>query len=98
LSLPSLRISARNTPSAEGAVDGGEDSPFIPEDSPVAPPLVQLIASTRLEETVSRTVNSTVASPGVSGDGDVIDLADWSAEDRRLYRHFCEDVKTAEGQ
>lgn len=24
--------------------------------------------------------------------------ADWSAEDRRLYRHFCEDVKTAEGQ
>ena len=23
---------------------------------------------------------------------------DWSAEDRRLYRHFCEDVKTAEGQ
>ena len=31
-------------------------------------------------------------------DEDMMGPVQWSAESRRLYRHFCEDVKTAEEQ
>ncbi|KAM0714626.1 hypothetical protein Q7P37_009922 [Cladosporium fusiforme] len=55
-------------------------------------------ASTRLEDIDPRSVSSAVASLGAAVGEETTGLASWSAGDRRLYRHFCEDVKTAEGQ
>lgn len=80
-----LSISAANSPSVEPPAEDGEDSLFIPEDSPPAPQPAQSSDSTQLEN-IEDTDKSTTG------------VASWSPGDRRLYRRFCEDVQTAEGQ
>ena len=92
-SLLALRRSAPTTPSVEAAADDGGDDPFVPEDVAV------VLQPTRPEDTISRAASSPKTSPPAVGDECVTTgAANWSAEDRRLYRHFYEDVKTAEEQ
>jgi hypothetical protein len=101
LNLLSLRISPPNTPAAEPAVDDGEDSLFIPDDPPIAPQPAQPAAAAQMEGPISQATRPYMASGQVGEDehvGDTEGMARWSAEDRRLYRHFCEDVSTAEEQ
>lgn len=98
MNLLSLRISAPSTPSAEPAGDDDEDSLFVPEAPPVTTHPAQSSESIPTEDTTLHTASSTVASPSGAGDADATGLHGGSDEDRRLYRHFRDDVHAAERQ
>jgi hypothetical protein len=101
MNLLSLRISAPSTPSAEPAVNDGEDSLFVPEDPPVAPRSIQPAPAARIEGPILQATHLYMA-PGQRGANeqaeDTEGMEGWPAEDRRLYRHFCEDVSRAQEQ
>lgn len=98
LNLLSLSISAPNTPAPELPADGNGDSLFIPEDAAEPSQLARPETSTLSGETVSKDPipDTTIPSAHTKEARNATGVASWSAEDRRLYRHFCEDVKTAE--
>jgi hypothetical protein len=101
LNLLSLRISAPSTPSAEPVVSDGENTLFIPEDHPVAPRSIRAVSATRIGDPVSQATHSNVASCQTGNNGraeDGRDAEEWSAEDCKLYREFCENVSRAEEQ
>jgi hypothetical protein len=92
-SLLALRCSTDTAPFVGRVMDDGGDGPFVSEDPAAALRPIQPVSSPRLGDTITRAAGSTVVSLP-----DAMGVAEWSAEDRRLYRHFCEDVKAAEGQ
>ena len=99
LNLLLLSISALNTPALELPADEDGDSLFIPEDAAEPLQLARPEASTLLREAVSKNPISSTIIPStyIKKARDAMGVASWSAEDYRLYRHFCKDVKTAEG-
>jgi hypothetical protein len=82
----------------ERATEDGGDDPFVSEDLAAVSQPIRPVSSPRLGETAVQTMGSTVAPFPMEWDEDTTGSAEWSAESRRLYRHFCEDVKTAEEQ
>ena len=97
-SLLALRHSATAAPLIEAAVGDGRDEPFVSEDPAVASQPVRSVSPVPLRDTVVRAASSTVAPFPMEKDEDMMGPVQWSAESRRLYRHFYEDVKTAEEQ
>jgi hypothetical protein len=97
-SLLALRRSTPTAPSIEVTADDRGDDLFVSKDPAVASQPIRPVSSPRLRDTITRAASSTVVSRPMERDEDTTGVAEWSAENRRLYRHFCEDVKTAEGQ
>jgi hypothetical protein len=90
--LLALRRSTPTAPFVERATDDGGD------DLSVAPQSIRPVPSPRLGDAAVRRMGLTVASFPTEWDEDTTGSAEWSPESRGLYRHFCEDVKTAEEQ
>lgn len=101
MNLLSLRISAPSTPSAEPAVNDGEDTLFIPEDPAVAPQFVQPASAPRIEDPISQAMHTNMASGQMGANEQEEHTAgarELSTENCRLYREFCENVSRAEDQ
>lgn len=100
LNLLSLYTSVPNTPVPEISADDEEDSLFLPNGPPTELQSAGPTTFCRHENSISQTASSVDAtdSSGARDGGDATVVATLTAEERRLYRHFCEDVKAAEGR
>lgn len=88
-----------STPPPGTPVDDDEDSLFIPNEPPAEPQSAKPKISFRRENLISQTASSEDAtgSSRVRSDEDTTVVATLTAKEQRLYRHFCEDVRAAEG-
>jgi hypothetical protein len=100
LNLLSLSTSAPNTPLPGTSADDEEDSLFLPNGPPTELQSAEPTTFCRDEDTMSEITSSVDAadSSGARGGGSAMAVATLTAEERRLYRHFYEDVKGAEGR
>lgn len=98
LNLLSLSTSAPTTPLPGTSADDEEDSLFLPNGPPTELQSAQPTTFCRHEDTMSQTTSSVDAadSSGARGGGSAMAVTILTAEERRLYRQFCEDVKAAE--
>jgi len=101
LNLLSLCISAPSTLSAEPDVNDREDTLFIPEDPPVVLQSIWPASAGRLGYPISQATHLNMASGQMEANRQAEDakgIEEWSAEDCRLHREFCDNVKRAEEQ
>jgi hypothetical protein len=100
LNLLSLYASVPNTPVPEISADDEEESLFLPDGPPTELQSAGPTTFCQDENSMSRTASliDATGSSGAKDGGDATVVATLTAEERRLHRHFCEDVKAAEGR